>query len=294
MKKTKVIIPALGILLLSTAASVTGTVAWFTASNTVKVSGMNIQAQAEQGIVIANESKSNYSTAVEASHNGKVTVEGSEKVQALRSTSTSDFVNWFHGYSDSASLGQSNVVYEALIVSKPAASTGNGFGTATLVNENSASNIYLLNRFYIQSASKVAIQDQDIYLKDLKAETTTNSALLDASLRVGVKFGEEINIFAPVASASDSYAVVATINAETKKAETTTNVQAITDTSGTAAIVATNQDIPAYTDDGGLEFEVYIWFEGEDKNHNSNNIVENLDELAVSFVFGNKATTVQP
>ena len=34
MKKSKVLIPALGVLILSTAASVTGTVAWFTASRT--------------------------------------------------------------------------------------------------------------------------------------------------------------------------------------------------------------------------------------------------------------------
>ena len=34
MKKSKIIAPALGLLLLSTAASVTGTVAWFTATNT--------------------------------------------------------------------------------------------------------------------------------------------------------------------------------------------------------------------------------------------------------------------
>ncbi len=34
MKKSKIIIPALGVLVLSTAASITGTVAWFTASRT--------------------------------------------------------------------------------------------------------------------------------------------------------------------------------------------------------------------------------------------------------------------
>ena len=44
MKKTKIIIPALGILLLSTAASVTGTVAWFTANNTVTADTMTIKA----------------------------------------------------------------------------------------------------------------------------------------------------------------------------------------------------------------------------------------------------------
>ena len=38
MKKSKVIIPALGVLVLSTAASITGTVAWFTASRDATVS----------------------------------------------------------------------------------------------------------------------------------------------------------------------------------------------------------------------------------------------------------------
>ena len=47
MKKTKVIIPALGLLLLSTAASVTGTVAWFAANSTVTASGMKVTATSD-------------------------------------------------------------------------------------------------------------------------------------------------------------------------------------------------------------------------------------------------------
>ena len=54
MKKTKVIIPALGILLLSTAASVTGTVAWFSANSTVTADGMQVKAKAESALVIAD------------------------------------------------------------------------------------------------------------------------------------------------------------------------------------------------------------------------------------------------
>ena len=41
MKKSKIIVPALGILLLSTAASVSGTVAWFTANRTYNASAGN-------------------------------------------------------------------------------------------------------------------------------------------------------------------------------------------------------------------------------------------------------------
>lgn len=47
MKKTKVIIPALGLLLLSTAASVSGTVAWFAMNASVTATGMQITAKSD-------------------------------------------------------------------------------------------------------------------------------------------------------------------------------------------------------------------------------------------------------
>lgn len=48
MKKTKIIIPAIGMLLLSTAASITGTVAWFSMNTTVTATGMQVKAKADQ------------------------------------------------------------------------------------------------------------------------------------------------------------------------------------------------------------------------------------------------------
>ena len=47
MKKTKIIIPALGMLLLGTAASVTSTVAWFAMNSSVSATGMQIKAKSE-------------------------------------------------------------------------------------------------------------------------------------------------------------------------------------------------------------------------------------------------------
>ena len=52
MKKTKVIIPALGLLVLSTAASVSGTVAWFSANTTVTASTMTIKAKVGANLYI--------------------------------------------------------------------------------------------------------------------------------------------------------------------------------------------------------------------------------------------------
>ena len=47
MKKTKILVPAMGMLLLSTAASVTGTVAWFAANASVEASGMQLHAKSD-------------------------------------------------------------------------------------------------------------------------------------------------------------------------------------------------------------------------------------------------------
>ena len=56
MKKTKVIIPALGLLLLSTAASVTGTVAWFAANTSVTANGMSITATTDSTFLLISKS----------------------------------------------------------------------------------------------------------------------------------------------------------------------------------------------------------------------------------------------
>ena len=49
MKKSKIIVPALGLLLLSTAASVTGTVAWFTATKEVTVTAGEFEVSSTTG-----------------------------------------------------------------------------------------------------------------------------------------------------------------------------------------------------------------------------------------------------
>ena len=54
MKKTKILAPALGILTLSMAASVTGTVAWFSSNATVTAAGMTISAVTATNLFINN------------------------------------------------------------------------------------------------------------------------------------------------------------------------------------------------------------------------------------------------
>ena len=55
MKKSKIIVPALGLLLLSTAASVSGTVAWFTANSVTSITGMSFTTKVSSNLLIADD-----------------------------------------------------------------------------------------------------------------------------------------------------------------------------------------------------------------------------------------------
>ena len=55
MKKTKILVPALAVLALGMAASVTGTVAWFAANNVVNANGMSVRASTPSSLAIGEE-----------------------------------------------------------------------------------------------------------------------------------------------------------------------------------------------------------------------------------------------
>lgn len=289
MKKTKVIIPALGILLLSTAASVTGTVAWFTAANDVDISGLQFKAQSEQAIVVANEGRTSWvNTGVGASHTGAGAT--------FLTTSTADFENWYHAYSTDANNGQATVDRVQLTVPTPLAGTNDdNTGLGTVVQETTTApdynfngqNVYLLNRFYVQSATQVALNGQDLYIKNLEVTGASINEELDASLRVGFAFNSSKFIFAPVAGATANY-----------KVNATTDVTAITTIPAAGYVISGSSgiNIPAYSATGkdennnltALEIAVYVWFEGEDANNKSANVLGNMDNLSITFKIGNK------
>lgn len=71
MKKTKIIIPALAMLLLSTAASVSGTVAWFSMNNSVTVTGMSVTTKVSSNLLIAETNvPANYSDTIKQDRSG--------------------------------------------------------------------------------------------------------------------------------------------------------------------------------------------------------------------------------
>ena len=104
MKKTKVIIPALGLLVLSTAASVTGTVAWFSMNSQVSATGMTINAKSDAIFLQIANSSGTYGTsaaadtpAANANNLYPVAHETLSGIAALETLS-----NWYYMYSNSA------------------------------------------------------------------------------------------------------------------------------------------------------------------------------------------------
>ena len=281
-KKSKIIAAAMALLSFSTAATISGTVAWFTAANVVSVSGMSIQAEAEQGIVISNEAKSEWKISATASHNGAD--------KTFVPTSTANATNWYHAYSDDVNNGQSGVV-RTEITAVDNITTPSAMGTADDgvygFNDNGTwKRVYLLNSFYLQASGTAAVNGQDIYLQDLEAKVSDAAPAqeLSKALRLLVKNGSTVSVFSPVAGATATYSV----NGATS---VTPVLASATAAPAQTAIVATNVNLPAYTAAGtnAVQLDVYIFFEGEDANCKSANIVASLERIAISFKFGNKA-----
>lgn len=281
LKKGKILAAAIALLGFSTAATITGSVAWFTAANTVDVSGMSIKAEVENGIVIANEAHtadSNWLTTVTASHNGQAGEPATQ--QAFIATSTADCTNWYHANSASVNDHTASGSYLSLAPVAPVEISGTGIGTTTALG--GTKNVYLKNTFYIQAAAQAAIGGQDIYLSGLSATGNTSSAELDKALRLAVVYGETTTVFGVFSGFTATYGV--------NGAEAVTDFAK--DASGNKKVdVASNISIPVYTTAGtnALKFDTYLYFEGEDAACKSANIAATLDTLAISFKFGNEA-----
>lgn len=274
-RKSKLVAAAAALLSLSAAASITGTVAWFTANNVVNANGMNIQAEAENGMVIANETHtadSHWKTTISASHSGAGVT--------FVPTSTETLVTWYHGLSDEVNDGQHNVSYATFATP----TVTNGVAAATAPNHfpSTAKNIYLVNDFFVQASAKQDITGQDIYIEEISITGNTGSAELDKSLRIGLMITDTFKaIYAPLSGSTLTYGVNGAASGVTA-----IDVSAADDSN----LVLENTTIPAYTTAGtnAIKFTIFVYFEGEDENHKSANITNSLDTLALEFKLRNE------
>lgn len=286
MKKTKIIVPALGVLLLSTAASVTGTVAWFSMNNFVTAEGMNVKAKAENGIVISNAAAANGSWRDSATSLHTSTLE-------VKPTSTATAATWVHSTSNDAADENTGNDY-ALLTTAVDSATGAGYvdeNTNSAYDSATDSVYYSMHSFYIKSSAQAITNT--LYITNVKATLPApqNSENLNKALRVLVRLSSDAStakVYSPVYAAA-GYSVATT--AGTYAAATKASVTPI-DASGANGLIATasqefleDQVIPA-NDGNPLQIDVYLYFEGEDPNCISNNLTATLDSINVSVTFG--------
>ena len=276
-KRSKIMAAAIALLGFSTAASITGTVAWFTASNVVTASGMYVMADKEEGIVMANENFDSWATAVTAAHDGKINSEQAKFIP----TSTVNSSTWAHA---SASVQNDKTAVESsYAMISPAVVGSTGVYQASINGNNK--NIYLLNTFYVKSAS-TEIVGGDLYAK-VTAEATHEDNL-NKTLRVLVKHESNTQIFAPIDGATLSYDVCTAVSGETvTKTAAVAKYNEVVKLSETVTIPANNPSAPNITT---FPVNVYAYFEGEDAACYSDNITTTLADLQITVKLGTTAT----
>lgn len=263
-KKSKVMAAAIAMLTLSTAGAVTGTVAWFTSSNVVTASGMSIQAEAEQGILIANESFATWKDSVEASHKGAN--------KTFIPTSTADTVTWYHANA----ADYDNYAHTGDYASYTGNAISNNDGVYYISLNSEDKNIYLKNDFYIKASTPEAQTEETLYVNSVVATGNDASVELDKALRFVVVYNETVKVFAPFEE--DTELAAYTVNGATS----------VTPLNEKNVVLASNVTIPGSetTNANTLKVSTFVYFEGEDAHCKSSNIKATLDRLNVEVKFG--------
>jgi len=318
------IVSAAAMLAVSASMLGTSTYAWFTMNKTVEVKGMQLQAQAEKGLLI-NEVKA----ASDTNWDEQAQAAATPVTYVLRPASTADLSTWWHANSKKANdeAGVDTLANTVLISSgkyydnispanvqddnviKPETATGDGIQKATggtqaethiyysdglgdTTNSYDPGEGYYVNyKYYLKSSSTT---DMTVSGGNLKAtvtaelaDSTATATKLDNSLRVGIKIGSDVKIFAPITSAGGGTADTS-YNVTGDQAGTADDVIAVTANTAQTGINTAALTIPKVTGDAsgnGLLVDVYVWFEGEDQNCMSNNVGAVLNAYKINIAF---------
>ncbi|MBP5312373.1 MAG: hypothetical protein J6112_06030, partial [Clostridia bacterium] len=210
MKKLMKLVPAFIMLLVSAILVSTATFAWFSMNTQVTATAMQVKAVAEDGLLIHNEldadDAGHWLVQVNATYGSQV---------ALAPTSSNDMSAWYHNKSNDPNNYAGVESYETLSSDTNwKRDTGSGktgvwfIDTDTQGDKDESEKAYVLqNRFYIKSSGDaIALGSgntyQALYINKVQVTGNTSSPNLDKALRVAVKIGSEVFIYAPFTGAT--------------------------------------------------------------------------------------------
>ena len=292
----KRLLAAVAMLALSSASLFGSTYAWFTMNKEVSVTNMQVQAKADQGLLI-NE----VSTANDSNWDALATTNQAGGIK-LHATSTAETATWYAAYSTAksdAAAATSTGASTNLADGYKTLGTTTGFvGTTETVSAIAGSNAqqdiyyvdadqdsaydngegyYVKYTYYLKSSGDAITLSntgaaKSLYIKDVAVTGNTNSTNLDKALRVAIVVNGKAYIYAPLYGDADIPTSYVNATTETKPLPKTGS-QATAMTSLNAVTAA------------GTPVYVYLYFEGEDANLKTDNVTETLDDLVVSFKF---------
>ena len=266
MKKTKVIIPALGILLLSTAASVTGTVAWFTTNNSVSASTMTIKAVVSGNLFIkeGNSATLDQINAVSATLSKEALA--LSPVDVVADGTTGAKLQIPDVYSTSPAVGDAGVVstYKAV--------TGSSITPVGATNETG----YVLVD-YVSIANKQTNASTFPLHPTVEVEVNSDD-LLAKALRAGI-----------VIAQFDGSLGAATYYESGDAAISTKTVGEVTKTYATLDFNNGTNPYPSALNDNKIyRVALMLWFEGDDGDCFVNN-AQHLGNCVASWTFSSAA-----
>ena len=267
MKKTKVIIPALGILLLSTAASVTGTVAWFTTNNTVAADGMQIMAKVSGNLYIEEGtiSQANIDQIDETS----VTLTSDESDLVV---SPVDIIS-----AEGGAAARKPTAYSEIptVDDAGAGSSWETIGSITPSNTASAVESYVASN--LVSIANRSTDELGFKLHPVCTITLNGKQKnLGLALRAGIVIGQ-----------SGESSTIAYYESEPASGDVNEVVCDFLTYPGSAAH-GTVAAVPTLLDNKAYNLNLLVWFEGEDENCYVSNAV-NLSEYDIAWTFSSAA-----
>lgn len=250
------LLAAIAMVLVASIALGSSTYAWFASNNKVTATGMEVQAQAEGGIEIAYTKSTETTATYQTSATAGVTT-----AAKLAPTSTLDTSAWYHASAQTANASTAkDDTRKTLTLNETAMSAPSNYGS---LGGDGTVSYYMVQNFNIRSTTSSALA------KGLTVDSVSvagNTADMSKALRVAIKLDTKVLIYNPTSVTAFNYDVYSGYTADAATKAGTVNCIG-KDTATLLADTATTE-IPAKgtTNNGGVDVQVYVYFEGEDTN----------------------------
>lgn len=288
---------SVAMVVVAAVALSSSTFAWFANNNKVSATGLNVQATAEGGIEIKVASGTQTVTTGDWASSADAAIAKTTlyPTSTLANAATNGKLTsaWYHASADAAgAYVATGETYAKLQTVSGKCTFTNGIesGNGVLAYADDVMGGVAAGAYYIATVYDIASVGKEA--TDLKVDGVTVSNVtsgqqgFDQSLRVAVVCGSNIAVYAPVGYTSNATYKVCTATTGTPMVLAGATMPGTNNM--TALPATTTSDVIADTVgavDEPTKVTVYVWYEGEDTNHYTDNLGTTPDGLAVTVNF---------